>query len=78
MLKQIDPDEFEMRAASTTMLPPCPFCGRHPISTTDQNETTELFVVKIICADCYVSMTCCHKTRDDARATVLARWSTRK
>ena len=77
-MRKVEPDDFEMRAAATTLLAPCPFCGRHPISTTEQNEQTGYYVVKIICADCTLSMSCCESDRGEARANVVARWGNRK
>lgn len=77
-MRQLEPDDFEMRAAATTLLAACPFCGRHPISITEQNEQTGYYVAKIICADCTLSMSSCSSSREEARANVLARWGNRK
>jgi len=69
-------DDFELHVAATTALEPCPFCGMSPLTFTEQNPTTKLFIVRVICPDCFLSMSCC-MSRDGARAEVLQRWSHR-
>ncbi len=60
---RLPPDELELRIAATTALAACPFCGRHPLMVTEQNVTSGLYVAKVFCSDCYVSMSSCMETR---------------
>lgn len=77
MLKRLAPDETELRLAMTTELAPCPWCGRTPVIWTEQNDSSGLFVSKIACADCFVSMSCCMETRAQSQARVAHRWARR-
>lgn len=74
---RLPPDELELRIAATTALAPCPFCGRHPLMVTEQNETSGLYVAKVFCSDCCVSMSRCMETRGAAQEKVTGRWSKR-
>lgn len=78
MLTRLKPDEAELRVAMTTALMPCPWCGRHPVMWTEKNEASGLFVSKVACADCFVSMSSCMETREAAQKTVVERWSNPK
>lgn len=78
MLTRLTPDETELRIAMTTELMPCPWCRRHPVMWTEHNELSDLFVSRIACADCFVSMSSCMETRQAAQETVVKRWSTPK
>ena len=75
--RQLPADDFELSVAATTLLAPCPFCGRYPLTFTEQNPDTKLYIVRVICPDCVLSLSCCMETRDEARARVIERWSTR-
>ena len=78
MLKRQEPDATELHIAShqgTTSA--CPFCGGYPLLTSDQNETTGFYVAELFCPDCYVAMTSCMPTREEAQQKVIRRWAKR-
>lgn len=77
-MQRLDPDDTEMKIAMTNgSTQACPFCGGHPLLTSEQNETTGFYVAKLFCFDCYVSMHSCMPTREAAQQNVIKRWSQR-
>lgn len=76
----LDPDETDRLHATRLVLPPCPFCGRHPITTGKQNKATGNFIYRVVCVgqpECGASVVCCRKDRESARAGAVAKWSRR-
>ena len=77
-MQRLQPDDTELNIAMTNgSTQACPFCGGYPLLTSDQNETSGLYVAKLFCPDCYVSMHSCMPTREAAQQNVIERWSRR-
>ena len=75
---RLEPDQEDLRIASTITLLPCPFCGVHPITFSDQNEATGYVVTRVSCVGCDANVFSCGRDRDAARKAALAKWQIRK
>lgn len=77
-MNRLPPDDTELRiAANDGATSACPFCGEYPLLTTEQNGQTGLYVARLFCSECFVSMHSCMPTRDAAQQNVIRRWETR-
>lgn len=76
----LEPDETDLRIASTICLLPCPFCGnRSVIAHGAKNEQTRIFGYRVECADhrCFGSVFSNSRDRDEARTRAIEKWQTR-
>lgn len=77
-MERLQPDAAELHIASHKgSTSACPFCGEYPLLTTDQNETTGLYVARMFCSECNCSMHSCMPTREAAQQNVIQRWAKR-
>lgn len=76
-MRRIEPDDEDLRIASTHALPGCPFCGAQPISFQEANDETGLVVARVACTRCHGNVHYCGRDRDEARQGAIRDWSRR-
>ena len=79
-LVQIEPDEVDMHHAGHQSLPPCPFCGRYPLTMPGKyRASTGIYQYTVQCVDfhCNASVFYNGDSRESARNGAIAAWSKR-
>lgn len=84
-LQSLEPDELELEASTTNMLPRCPFCGNSVIMTSSVNCDAEfsngpVYQSRIYCINhrCNASIVCSMPSRKEAQRGAIKQWSSRK
>lgn len=76
-LRMLAPDAVDIAEGMRPTLAPCPFCGRRPVTACGINDRTGIYVAKVLCADCFVTMSSGDRDQAKARERVRARWNDR-
>lgn len=76
----LDPDETDLKIASTYSLRPCPFCGNRSINAHgEQNLQTGIIGYRVSCDNfrCFASVFASSRSREDARTRAVENWEKR-
>lgn len=76
-LETIPPDETDLRLCSTCELPTCPLCSGTPVTTNSYRADTAVYRSIVHCSRCDVQVGYNARTKDEARAAAMERWSKR-
>ncbi|WP_157638376.1 Lar family restriction alleviation protein [Burkholderia ubonensis] len=83
-LEAFEPDALELRIASTTHLPACPFCSHNAIMASSVNRDPifgkePVFQTRIACTNhnCNASVVANERTREEAQQHAIAQWTRR-
>lgn len=71
-----DPEDIAV-ALDVTALKPCPFCGGWAHTGGYRNDSTQIFVFKVICTGCTATTLGNSREKAEARSLAMASWQRR-